>query len=997
MKTRQTIRTLISWLLISALFCTTSLPVFAAELPEEPLPVLPEPSLPTEPALPDIVLPETTLPIPGETLPPATESTIPPATMPETLPAETIPVTEAATLPAETAPVTQPLETLVPTVPEPTVPVTEETLPPETVPETLPPETQSPTIPETQPAPPVQTEPALSPETEPTLPSEPEETRPVQVMTIAQAQTMAAGTEGITIQGTVVYADEFQAVLQDDTGGIRLSFPEASGTAVGEILLVTGTRTAGLAVEDFAFLGLGDLPCRKSSLLDAPEELRLEISGAQIAGDQLRQSGFSMTLAGELPALSSQRVDVWGVILDGCFYADAAAPSKVPEAAAASADGQSWNLYFGQLHVHTEVTDPITEPLEAFTLADSLENMDFFAITNASSFFEKAAFGNIAFAPQSETWEAGQQAAEAASHPGFLAIFGYEVNWGPEQVPGHISTFNTPGWQTKDQPGMETLEKYYAKLAAVPQSVSQFNHPGPAFGDFNHFSQYDPAYDRVMQLLELDPDPETATKYYDMALERGWHLAPTLSGGDTLETIGQVRTAVLAENLSSSAVFSAMQNLRVYATTDPDFRVIYKLNGQIQGSTIGTADTLTAEISLSDPTDRGSCTVEVISAGEPVATHVLESLPASCSVEVPVGHPYYYLRITQADGEFAVTAPVWVDDYGDIGVRGFVSSEAKPMEEQEILLSLELYNQEQLPFVLEKMEFFANDSLVHSLSDPGRVEPLSILPYSFPVTWEDPGQVTFRAEITGTVDGAARSFEQTLTLVYQAKEAEASTIAAVRQGIPGTIYRVRGYITAGNDNPYTTFPNTLYVQDDTGGIAVVGYQADTFQVGCPVEVTGILAREGGNLVLKLTGCTLTEGNYYRYAPLTSSNDSAMNAALHGGQLMQVEGEVVSVKKTADGKGISRLTLKDPRGDLATVVIEDGIRSGAYGTNTLASQVKKGRTVRALGLVHRDEFSATVLRVRNCDEVVYVPARRDYSNPGTGDPLWFLPAWLLFWI
>ena len=119
---------------------------------------------------------------------------------------------------------------------------------------------------------------------------------------------------------------------------------------------------------------------------------------------------------------------------------------------------------------------------------------------------------------------------------------------------------------------------------------------------------------------------------------------------------------------------------------------------------------------------------------------------------------------------------------------------------------------------------------------------------------------------------------------------------------------------------------------------------------------------------------------------------AKNYSLRGGQLLQVEGIAVSFTTTADEKGISRFTLQDDRGVFATVVIEQGIRSGAHGTNTLAGVVKKGKTIRAMGLLHMDEFGNPVLRVRNCDEVVEIAPRRtpvpkaDKSNPRTADPL-----------
>lgn len=82
--------------------------------------------------------------------------------------------------------------------------------------------------------------------------------------------------------------------------------------------------------------------------------------------------------------------------------------------------------------------------------------------------------------------------------------------------------------------------------------------------------------------------------------------------------------------------------------------------------------------------------------------------------------------------------------------------------------------------------------------------------------------------------------------------------------------------------------------------------------------------------------------------------------------------MTKVTYTDDRKVVSRITLKDGNGDFAEILIEDGIVSGADGKNNLASQVKKGRTVRAIGILHLDSDGRPVLRVRNCDEVVYVP-------------------------
>ena len=123
---------------------------------------------------------------------------------------------------------------------------------------------------------------------------------------------------------------------------------------------------------------------------------------------------------------------------------------------------------------------------------------------------------------------------------------------------------------------------------------------------------------------------------------------------------------------------------------------------------------------------------------------------------------------------------------------------------------------------------------------------------------------------------------------------------------------------------------------------------------------------------------------YRYVPAVLSCKAVSEYQRLGGRLVQVTGTVLSLTTTADGRGISRLTLQDHRGDTAVVVIDREIRSGAYGTNRLASQIRVGRAVRAVGIVHREASGEVVLRVRNCDEVVYVPPIPDPTNYQTGD-------------
>ena len=232
---------------------------------------------------------------------------------------------------------------------------------------------------------------------------------------------------------------------------------------------------------------------------------------------------------------------------------------------------------------------------------------------------------------------------------------------------------------------------------------------------------------------------------------------------------------------------------------------------------------------------------------------------------------------------------------------------------------------------------------------------------------------------------------EALLKIERAAYPELVTIGEMRSGKAGEIYHIRGWATSGTSRPGNTFSKTIYLQDDTGGVALVPFTGENIEVGTPIEVVGRKEIRGGNVVLKIIDYEVLDEPLYNYTPETSSNKDAMDYDANGGRLMQVEGKVTKVTYTDDRKVVSRITLKDGNGDFAEILIEEDIVSGADGVNDLASRVKKGRTVRAIGILHLDSVGRPVLRVRNCDEVVYVPpvpvSLGSRRNPRTGDLIW----------
>mgnify|MGYP002736191834 FL=1 len=274
--------------------------------------------------------------------------------------------------------------------------------------------------------------------------------------------------------------------------------------------------------------------------------------------------------------------------------AEGCEPGEVTQAVFTEKFTPDWNIYFGQLHAHTNLSDGTGSVEEAFDHASKVENLDFFAVTDHSDSFDNADAGEIAKdgAGISAGWAAGKQAAASVTNEDFVGLFGFEMTWPEDKQLGHISTFNTPGWQTRDQEDFENvptaLEHYYKALTTVPGSVSQFNHPDIIHGDFERFDHYSPQYDAVISLLEVaGEDGVVDCAYYDLALDKGWHVAPTNNQNNHNGQWGdasRARTVILAETLTEEALYAAMKDRRVYATQDSDLTVYYTLNGAVMGS-----------------------------------------------------------------------------------------------------------------------------------------------------------------------------------------------------------------------------------------------------------------------------------------------------------------------------------------------------------------------------------------------------------------------------
>ena len=869
----------------------------------------------------------------------------------------TLPVLETTeavgTVPAA---VTEAAETL-PAIPEPT----------ETIPETA----EAETLPATEPTEPEGTHPA--PETEPLLPLE----EPLTVTPIGRLAQMMPGVAGVTIRGTVVWAREGRIVLQDGTGGTVLTLPEGISAEPGDILQITGTTGEPFLITNLEPAGTGELPLVECGLGAAPEALRISVEGEITEDGQL--TGETYTFSLEADDWAPGRAKLTGVIVDDVFYAEEILPlAEVPET------DFLWNHYAGQLHNHGALSGGWGSPKEIYAKSAREENMDFFAITDHSDSFANAEAGTIDAdgSALSSDWAEGKRAAKAASGGDFAAIFGYEMSWGEDRNLGHINTFGTSGWQTGDR--LPNLEAYLAALEDAPLSVNQFNHPGKAFGTFDGFRDHDSRYDRVMQLMEVFGERDTEYFYeYFQALDAGWHLAPTAGSYCYDPDFGSARTVVLAGKLSEETLLQAMRRRRVYATQDSDLRMEFQLNGVDMGGFLGKSETMELTARFCDPTDGAVGKAEVLTIhGRVLAAREIAESAGEWNLSLPTGYPYYLLRVTQADGDVAISAPVWVETFSDMGIDRLRTLEEEPTAGKPVTVELTLYNREPVPMTVETAVLYRENEEI------GRFRKASPGKYQCEFTWDEPGELCLTARVQAAVEGERRSFRKELVLHYRSDDPVFASVSEIRNGIPGTVYQLTGYASSGNTNAYTTFPNTVYVQDETGGISVRGTFPKGIQVGTPLEVTGVLREEKGERYLDLISLERPGETMRRPLPAVLSCKEALDYDSRGGQLVQIQGTLLTLEKK--GGTPTRLTLRDGKGDKMEVLIEPEIRSGSGRTHKLSSQIQENRTVRAIGLVFREPDGDVVLRVRNCDEVVYVPPIPDKTNPKTGD------KWSLLW-
>lgn len=439
------------------------------------------------------------------------------------------------------------------------------------------------------------------------------------------------------------------------------------------------------------------------------------------------------------------------------------------------------NLYFGQLHSHTNLSDGTGTVDEAYQYAENVANVDFLAITDHSNWFDNDIKANIADGSASIKWKTGRDAADKYTKNGeFIAIYGYEMTWsGSTGGYGHINTFNTEGFETRSNSKMD-LKSYYNTLKTQPQSLAQFNHPGNTFGDFSDFAYYDADIDAVINLIEVgNGEGEIGSsgyfqsyEYYTRALDKGWHLAPTNNQDNHKGKWGNAntgRTVIEASDLTRESIYDAIREMRVYATEDENLRISYEVNGNTMGSILPDTDNLNFKINIEDINEGDNIKkISIIGDGGKVVQSIDNVNSTNKEWEFSLDEStssYYYVRVEQTDNDIAVTSPVWVGERENFGISTVDKDKEVILSGEQFNINTNIYNNEGSPVNNIKVEYFKNDeeepfeSDVIELIEAGGTFTAK-LPYSF----DKPGDYSFTVKVSAIINGILKEFKSSISI-----------------------------------------------------------------------------------------------------------------------------------------------------------------------------------------------------------------------------------------
>lgn len=352
-------------------------------------------------------------------------------------------------------------------------------------------------------------------------------------------------------------------------------------------------------------------------------------------------------------------------------------------------DKRPYTLYWGDLQIHSNVSDGTATPEEIYEYARDVARLDFAALTDHDY------WGYRPLDTDAQTWEHILTVNKKYHDPSaFITFPGYEwTNWTfghrhvlfADESEARIISCHNAG---SDHP----LELWSSLGDRNVMTIAHHTGGGPVPTFWKYFNS---KYESVVEIASIHGVSEmmehphciyspVATGMVQSALARGYRLG-LVGSGDThdghpgLGSPGHRAglAAVYANGLTRQAVFEALRARRVYATTGCRAILRFHMGAAPMGSVVrlGTSALAQAEASGSEAAQTRELTVNVlgdapirsvtiVKNNAPVFTLPGEGYLVTAAWTDPQparGGDYYYARVEQTDGEWIWSSPIWIE------------------------------------------------------------------------------------------------------------------------------------------------------------------------------------------------------------------------------------------------------------------------------------------------------------------------------------------------
>ncbi|MFH0866677.1 MAG: T9SS type A sorting domain-containing protein [Bacteroidota bacterium] len=309
-----------------------------------------------------------------------------------------------------------------------------------------------------------------------------------------------------------------------------------------------------------------------------------------------------------------------------------------------------YNVYYGNLHSHTDYSGGVGNPRQAFIYARDTAQLDFLAVTDHLEGIYYSSY----------EWDSTMIMADEITVDGtFIGIAGYE--W-TSPTYNHCNIYNTLNKVSPNN--LNNWSTFVQSVVDEIPAFAQFNHPGMiGSNDWNSLTNMGTLADSVFTLIEINNSSEESG--YIMALDSNWHVSPS-NGQDNHDadwgTKDDGRTGIWSDQLTRTDLFDAIIAGRTFATFDKNASVWIDIGGIPMGGRITYISNIPVHIVMNDENAEQWSYIQLVGAGGQVFCNLLNHGTALDTIITinPSASKWIYVRAKQADDQYIYSAPFYI-------------------------------------------------------------------------------------------------------------------------------------------------------------------------------------------------------------------------------------------------------------------------------------------------------------------------------------------------